>query len=48
MGRYYEATDNPRKAIKVYQEAFVYDEIDGITIDDLLDQAERLKRENDY
>ena len=48
IGRYYESTGNFRKAIKAYQEAFVYDEIDGITIEELLDRAEKLKFENDY
>lgn len=47
IGRYYESTGNFRKAIKAYQEAFVYDEIDGITIEELLDRAEKLKFEND-
>jgi predicted alpha/beta superfamily hydrolase len=48
IGRYYESTGNYRKAIKAYQEAFVYDEIDGITKEELLDRAEKLKFENDY
>lgn len=48
IGRYYEAIGNYRKAIKAYQEAFVYDEIDGITKEELLDRAEKLKFENDY
>lgn len=48
MGRFYEATDNPRKAIKAYQEAYIYQEIDGITKDDLLDRADRLKEEFGY
>lgn len=48
IGRYYESTGNYRKAIKAYQEAFVYDEIDGITKKELLDRAEKLKFENDY
>ena len=48
MGRFYEGSAQPRKAIKAYQEAFVYDEIDGITKEDMLDRAERLKVEYDY
>jgi predicted alpha/beta superfamily hydrolase len=48
IGRYYESTGNYKKAIKAYQEAFVYDEIDGITKEELLDRAEKLKFENDY
>lgn len=48
MGRFYEATGNPKKAIKTYQEAYIYQEIDGITKDDLLDRADRLKAEFGY
>ncbi len=48
IGRYYESIGNYKKAIKAYQEAFVYDEIDGITKEELLDRAEKLKFENDY
>ena len=48
MGRFYEATDNPRRAIQAYQEAYIYQEIDGITKDDLLDRADRLKSEFGY
>ena len=48
IGRYYESTGNFRKAIKAYQEAFVYDEVDGITKEELLDRAEKLKFENNY
>lgn len=48
MGRFYEATDNPRRAIQAYQEAYIYQEIDGITKDDLLDRADRLKAEYGY
>ena len=48
MGRFYEGIGQPRKAIRAYQEAFVYDEIDGITKEDMLDRADRLKAEYDY
>ena len=46
MGRHYEGIGNTRKAIKAYQEGFVFDEIDGITKQDLLDRADQLKRQN--
>ena len=29
MGRFYEATDNPRRAIQAYQEAYIYQEIEA-------------------
>ena len=45
MGRFYEATGNPKKAMKTYREAYIYQEIDGITKDDLLDKADRIKVE---
>ena len=48
MGRFYEGIGQPRKAIRAYQEAFVYDEIDGITKEDMLDRADHLKAEYDY
>jgi hypothetical protein len=48
MGRFFEATGNIRKAIKAYQEAYIYLEIDGITKDDLLNRADRLKAEFGY
>ena len=48
MGRYYESAGSYKKAIKAYQEAFIYDEIDEITKEELLDRAEKLKLENDY
>ena len=40
--------DNPKKAIKTYQEAYIFQEIDGITKDDLLNRADRLKAEYGY
>ena len=48
MGRFYEATGNPKKAMKTYREAYIYQEIDGITKDDLLDKADRIKVEYGY
>lgn len=48
LGQYFEATGNPKRAIKAYQEAYIYQEIDGITKDDLLDRADQLKAEFGY
>ena len=45
MGLFYEASGNPKKAMKSYQEAYIYQEIDGITKDDLLDRADQIKNE---
>ena len=47
LARFYEGSGQRRKAIKAYQEAFVYDEIDGISKEDMLDNAERLKAESE-
>ena len=48
MGRYHESMGSYKKAIKAYQEAFIYDEIDEITKEELLDRAEKLKFENGF
>ena len=48
MGRFYEATGNPKKAMKTYREAYIYQEIDGITKDDLLERADRIQAEFGY
>jgi predicted alpha/beta superfamily hydrolase len=48
MGRFYEATGSPKKAMKVYREAYIYQEIDGITKDDLLNKADQIKAEFGY
>jgi predicted alpha/beta superfamily hydrolase len=48
MGRFYEATGNPKKAMKVYREAYIFQEIDGITKDDLIDKADQIKAEFGY
>jgi tetratricopeptide (TPR) repeat protein len=47
LGWYYEGAGSIRKAIKIYQEAFVFDEIDGIRKEDLLYRAEQLKAESE-
>ena len=48
IGRYYESSGSYKKAIKAYQEAFIYDEIGEITKGELLDRAEKLKLENGF
>ena len=48
MGRYFEAVGNPKRAIKAYQEAYIYQEIEGISKDDLLERADQLKAEYGY
>jgi len=48
LGRFYEGSGQLRKAIRAYQDAYGYDEIDGISKQDLLDNAERLKAESEY
>ena len=43
LGWYYEGTGNIKKAIQLYEQAFILDEIDGIKKQDLLYRAEQLK-----
>ncbi|TYB75999.1 esterase [Bizionia saleffrena] len=43
LGRYYEETGNPKKAMKTYQSAYILQEIGGITKDHVLELAEQLK-----
>jgi hypothetical protein len=47
LGLYYEGAGSTLQAIKIYQEAFVFDEIDGIRKEDLLYRAEQLKAESE-
>jgi len=43
LGRYYEETGNPKKAMKTYQSAYILQEIGGITKDHVLELSEQLK-----
>lgn len=45
LGRYYEETGNIKKAVHTYRNSFGKEETDFITVDFLLDRADRLKAE---
>lgn len=48
MGRYYEEIGEPKKAMRTFQAAFDKEEVDFITIDMMLDRADRIKEEFGY
>ncbi len=48
LGRYYEETGEPKKAMKTYQSAYILDEIGGITKDQVLELAEQIKADFGY
>ncbi len=48
LGRFYEETGESKKAMKIYQGAFDKEEVDFITIDKLLDRADKIKNDFGY
>lgn len=48
LGRYYEETGEPKKAMKIYQGAYDKEEVDFITVDTLLDRADKIKADFGY
>jgi len=48
LGRYYEETGDTKKAMRTFQGAFDKEEVDFITIDMLLDRADKIKRDFGY
>jgi len=48
LGRFYEETGEPKKAMKTYQSAYVLEEIAGITKDQVLEMAEQIKVDFGY
>ncbi|WP_347567270.1 alpha/beta hydrolase-fold protein [Olleya sp. YS] len=48
LGRFYEETGEPKKAMKTYQSAYVLNEIAGITKDQVLELAEQIKADFGY
>ena len=48
LARSYEASGDPRKAMKTYQSAYGQDEVGFITINFMLDKAELIKRDFGY
>ncbi|PKA82728.1 hypothetical protein ATE92_0865 [Ulvibacter sp. MAR_2010_11] len=43
LGRYYEETGDPKKAMRTFQGAYDKEEVDFITVDLMLDKAEKIK-----
>lgn len=48
LGRYYEETGEPKKAMKIFQGGYNKSEVDFITIDVLLDRADKIKQDFGY
>ena len=48
FARYYEETGNPKKAMKTYKSAYVLDEVEGYTKDDMFERADAIKAEYGY
>ena len=48
LGRFYEETGKPKKAMKTYQSAYILEEIGGITKDQVLELAEQIKADFGY
>jgi predicted alpha/beta superfamily hydrolase len=48
LGRFYEETGEPKKAMKTYQSAYTFDEIAGITKDKVLELADTIKADFGY
>lgn len=48
MGRYYEETGEPKKAMRTFQGAYDKEEVDFITIDIMLDKADKIKADFGY
>ncbi|OYX26593.1 MAG: esterase [Flavobacteriales bacterium 32-35-8] len=48
IGRFYEETGDPKKAMKTYQSAYVLEEIGGITKDLMMEKADAIKADFGY
>jgi len=48
LGKYYEAVGKPKKAIKMYQSAYMLSEVEGYNREDMLNKADTLKAEFGY
>lgn len=48
LGRYYEETGKPKKAMRTFQAAYAKEEVDFITVDILLDRADKIKEDFGY
>lgn len=45
LGRFYEETGEPKKAMKTYKSAYILKEIAGITKDEMIERADAIKRD---
>jgi hypothetical protein len=45
LGRFYEETGHPKKAMRTYKSAYILNEIGGYTKDEMLDRADAIKRD---
>ena len=48
LARYYEETGEPKKAMRIYQGAYDKEEVGSITIDTMLDKADKIKEDFGY
>lgn len=48
LGRFYEETGEPKKAMRTYQSAYILDEIAGVTKDEMLERADAIKADFGY
>jgi len=48
LGRFYEETGKPKKAMKTYQSAYILEEIAGVTKDHVLELSEQIKADFGY
>jgi len=48
LGRFYEETGEPKKAMKTYQSAYILEEAAGITKDEVLELSEQIKADFGY
>ncbi len=48
LGRYYEETGEPKKAMRTFQGAYDKEEVDFITVDLMLDRADKIKEDFGY
>ncbi len=48
LGRYFEETGQAKKAMRTFQGAFDKEEVEFITVDILLDRADKIKRDNNF
>ena len=45
LGRFYEETGEPKKAMRTYKSAYILEEIGGYTKDEMLERADAIKRD---